>query len=99
MDADCVGITSDIDWKDNRKFLDLLSRSGTPLFVSMDPKAVTEEIKEDLKAAFRLASEQKDELIPLDWMETTVPENYSINGENKSYNWVRPYGLEHFSSL
>lgn len=99
MDADCVGITSDIDWKDNKKFLELLAYSGTPLFVSMDPKAVTEEIKEDLKAAFRLASEQKDELLPLDWMHTTIPESYSINGELKSFNWVRPFGHEYFTSL
>lgn len=99
IDADCVGITSDIEWKDNKKFLDLLSSSGTPLFVSADPEEVTAEMKEDLKAAFRRASEQKDDLEALDWMYTTIPEKYNINGEPKSYNWIRPFGLEDFSSL
>ncbi len=99
IDADCVGITSDIEWEDNKKFLDLLSLSGTPLFISIDPCTVTEEIKSDLKKAFLLASEQRDELVPMDWMHTTIPEKYMINGEEKNFCWMRPWGLDSFSSL
>jgi len=39
-DADCVGLTQSVPWELNRQWLDLLARSGTPLFVSADPKAM-----------------------------------------------------------
>jgi len=42
-DADCVGITAAVPWQLNQRWLDLLSRSGTPLFVSAAPEAVGAE--------------------------------------------------------
>ncbi|MBR2732364.1 MAG: alpha-galactosidase, partial [Clostridia bacterium] len=36
-DADCVGITPAVPWEKNRQWLDLLARSGTPLFISVAP--------------------------------------------------------------
>jgi alpha-galactosidase len=99
IDADCVGITENIPWEENKRFLDLLANSGTPLFISADPKAVTEEMKKDLRIAFQKAAQQKDELLPMDWMTTTIPEEYLINGERKGYQWVSKLGLTSFSSL
>ena len=32
-DADCVGITGKVAWEKNRQWLDVLAKSGTPLFV------------------------------------------------------------------
>jgi alpha-galactosidase len=37
VDADCVGLTNDVPWNFNAQWLDLLARSGTPLFVSASP--------------------------------------------------------------
>lgn len=43
VDADCVGIIKNmIDWKLNRQWLDLLAKSGTPLFVSIQPDSLTD---------------------------------------------------------
>ena len=39
-DADCVGVTNAIPWALNREWLDLVSRSGTMLFVSLAPDAL-----------------------------------------------------------
>ena len=36
LDADCVANTPLTDWSKNRQFLDLIARSGTALFVSVD---------------------------------------------------------------
>ena len=47
MDADCVGLTNAIPWSLNRQWLDLLARSGTPLFVSAAPDAVKQEQRND----------------------------------------------------
>jgi alpha-galactosidase len=99
MDADCVGITERIPWEENKKFLELLAGSGTPLFVSAKPDVITEEMKQDLKKAFQRASIQEDELIPLDWKNTTVPERYLMSGEKKEYTWVGEFGLASYSSL
>ena len=45
VDADCVGQTTTgaIPWELNRQWLDLVARSGTPLFVSFKRDSVTPE--------------------------------------------------------
>ena len=53
VDADCVGLTKAIPWSLNRQWLDLLSRSGTPLFVSAAPDAVGPEQRSALSRSFR----------------------------------------------
>ena len=53
VDADCVGLTKAIPWSLNRQWLDLLSRSGTPLFVSAAPDAVGPEQRSALRRSFR----------------------------------------------
>lgn len=80
-DADCVGIMGIIPWELNSKWLYLLSRSSSSLFVSCKPNILSEEQENELKESFKVASVQKDEFIPLDWMETTCPQVYKINGE------------------
>lgn len=86
-DADCVGILGMIDWTYNRQWLDLLARSGSPLFVSCKPDVPNAEETEDLRRAYTKGSLQADELVPLDWMETPYPSRYLINGEEVRYDW------------
>ncbi len=88
VDADCVGILDEnIPWELNRQWLDILSRSGTPLFVSAKPKSVTSEMEKDLKEAFRINSIQEDVAVPLDWMYNQSPQEWMINGEKKEYDF------------
>ncbi len=86
-DADCVGITGHIDWKQNSQWLKILSRSGSCLFVSCKPGILNDKESADLKEAFEYGSFQSDELIPLDWMETRTPSEYLLNGERISFEW------------
>ena len=86
-DADCVGILGLIEWKYNRQWLDLLARSGSPLFVSCKPGISTPDELDDLRRAYAKGSLQADELIPLDWMETPYPAHYLLNGEEICYEW------------
>ena len=92
-DADCVGITGKIDWSMNRQWLQILSLSGTPLFVSCHPDQASGVVADDLRTAFIRASEQKDKLIPLDWMETTCPETWCVNGEKTGFRWFQETGM------
>ncbi|MBE6937292.1 MAG: hypothetical protein E7460_01890 [Ruminococcaceae bacterium] len=86
-DADCVGITGELPWEKIRQWLFILSRSGTPLFVSCKPGVLNDAQLEELREAFRVNSVQKDELIPLDWMENVCPERWSLNGEEICFDW------------
>ncbi len=87
VDADCVGLTREIPWELNERWLRLLAASGTPLFVSADPKAVGPEQAKALKAAFRLASGEMPVGEPLDWMETTTPRRWRLGGKVEEFVW------------
>lgn len=87
VDADCVGLTNDIDWAKNGQWLELLAQSGTPLFVSASPDAVGSEQEKALKAAFETASKSMPSGEPLDWMQTTCPAKWLLNGSAKTFKW------------
>lgn len=88
VDADCVGIIKNkIKWQYNAQWLDLLARSGTPLFVSCARDTLSLAEKEDMRAAYRSASVQKDVAVPLNWEETTTPDRWLINGKKVAYQW------------
>ena len=95
-----VGIMGRIDWSLNRRWLKFLSESGTPLFVSCKPDVADEQIKADLREAFRRASVARDEMIPLDWMECATPHTFlvgdDVNGERVTYDWYPEKGAETF---
>lgn len=89
IDADCVGILpGKIDWRLNRQWLDLLSVSGSPLFVSVHPDMAVGEIKADLMKAFARSSVQTDLAEPLDWLYNNQPQEWRINGEKRAYDFV-----------
>lgn len=87
IDADCVGITKDIAWEKNEKWLELVANSGTPLFVSLSPDCYKEEILSDLRSAFAVNAEQLDICEPIDWLYTKTPEQWKINGKTRTFEW------------
>jgi alpha-galactosidase len=91
-DADCVGITKAIPWELNKQWLDLLSRSGTPLFVSAAPDAVGPEQRKALREAFARAALPQPVAEPLDWLDTTTPEKWRCGGETVNYDWYGTTG-------
>lgn len=86
-DADCAGITRDIPWSLNKQWLDLLAKSGTPLFISADPKAMGSEQKKAIKEAFDIAAKVNTSAEPLDWTWTTCPQKWLINGTVNEFDW------------
>ena len=91
IDADCVGLSKQIAWSENRQWLDLLAHSGTPLFVSPAPDAIGPEQQAALKAAFALAAVPRPTAEPLDWLENTEPQRWSFGDHTATYSW---YGNE-----
>ncbi len=86
-DADCVPVTAAIPWKMTAQWLDLVARSGTPLFVSADPKACGAEQKRALQAAFARAARPQPQAEPLGWMDTAAPERWQFGEDRVSYSW------------
>ena len=86
-DADCVAVTKDVPWHLTEQWLDLVSRSATPLFVSADQAVVGETERKALRAAFDRASRPGRGIEPLDWMETTVPSLWQGDGAPIRFRW------------
>lgn len=91
-DADCTPITPDVPWELSARWLDLVARSGTPLFVSADPRTLNAEVKQALKKAFAAAARPQPLAEPLDWMDTTTPGRWRIQGATVEYDWYGPEG-------
>ena len=89
VDADCVGLTNDIPWDLNRQWLDLLARSGTPLFVSAAPDAVGPDQLAALKQAFAAAALPQPAGEPLDWLDTTCPDFWRLGTVETRYDWYK----------
>lgn len=91
-DADCVGVTNAVPWSMTRQWLDLVARSGTPLFVSLAPDALGAERRRDLRAALARAAESQPLGEPLDWERTVCPGRWKLDGREFRYDWVGPDG-------
>ncbi|MGO9258225.1 MAG: hypothetical protein ACLQU1_18205 [Bryobacteraceae bacterium] len=92
LDADCAPITPQVPWDLTSRWLNLVARSGTALFVSPDPKALNAESKQAIQRAFATAATPRGIAEPLDWMETTTPGRWRIAGQTAEYDWYGPEG-------
>lgn len=86
-DPDCVGLTEHVPWSLNRLWLDLVSRSGAPLFVSAARSAVGPEQRRALEAAFARAATPSSPAEPLDWMGNTCPTTWKTVDGVMTYDW------------
>jgi alpha-galactosidase len=88
VDGDCVGITTKIAWGRNKQWLELLAKSGAPLFVSGQPEAMGAEQKTAVKKAFASAAKVLPLGEPLDWMETMLPQKWKLDGTVVDFDWA-----------
>ena len=87
-DADCVGLTTQVSWQKNRQWMDLVARSGTPLFISAEPAAIQSEQKEAIRLAFRSASQTQPIGEPLDWTQSALPNVWRLGNTVQEYDWT-----------
>jgi alpha-galactosidase len=86
-DPDCVGLTTRVAWDKNKQWMQLVAKSGTPLFISAQPDATGSAQKAMIKECFALASQNPPLGEPLDWMEHAVPKKWKLKGEEVSFDW------------
>lgn len=93
VDADCAGfIKGRIPFTLNKEWVTLLAKSGTPLFISAPNGAFTDEEFDYMQEMYKIASEQKNVAIPLDWQYNATPAKWSIDGEETSFVWFDETG-------
>ncbi len=88
-DADCAGLARPdaVPWDKNRQWLDLLARSGTPLFVSWPRRLAGSDQEKALRAALAAAARPQTLCEPLDWLKTGTPSSWNLDGENVAFDW------------
>ena len=93
-DADCAAHTGQTPWEFDRQYLDLVARSGTALFVSVDPRTIQPEQKNAFRAAMQtaLSGGTPGGCEPLDWLHTTAPREWRFGKEKITYHWEEPAG-------
>ncbi len=95
-DPDCAAHTGQTPWEFDRQYLDLVARSGTALFVSVDPRTIEPGQKAAFRAAMQtaLSGGSPGGCEPLDWLHTTAPRVWRFGGEQVTYHWEEPAGAD-----
>jgi len=87
-DGDCVGLTTNIPWKENKQWLQLLAESSAPLFISAQPEALGAEQKAAVKKSFAQAAKPQPLAEPLDWLTSPRPAAWKLNGRIVNFDWT-----------
>jgi alpha-galactosidase len=95
-DADCAVHTDQTPWDLDRQYLDLVARSGTALFVSVDPRTIKAEQKTAFRTAMQtaLSGGSAGGCEPLDWLHSTAPRVWRIGSDKVTYHWEQPAGAD-----
>lgn len=96
-DPDCVPVTPPVPWPLTAQWLDLVARSGMPLFVSLDPACAGAEQRRAIREAFERAAAPQPVPEPLDWMDSTAPERWRLGAATRRYQWYPEDGASPFA--
>lgn len=94
IDADCVGITDQIDWYYDRQWAQLIAESGTVLFISAVPGILTTKQRQELHQDLALASNQTSHFTPRDWQLIDCPAEWVCGYQVHHYDWYEPTGVQ-----
>jgi alpha-galactosidase len=98
IDPDIVAMTLGVDWRKTSQWMDVVARSGTSLFLSPDPAAITPEIKSAMRDAMALSA-QSGQGFPVHPTSGTTPEEWQFSHPGnvaKTYDWCGPEGVSPF---
>lgn len=98
IDPDCVAVTQAIGWRETSQWMDVVARSGTSLFLSPEPGAVTPETKAAMKEALAIVADGASGF-PTNPLEGTTPSDWTFERPQqvtRSYGWVGPDGTSPF---
>jgi len=91
-DADVTPVTPALPAGVARQWLELVARSGTPLFVSVSPDVHDAGTLAAVREALGTAAVARPTAEPLDWMDTVCPARWRLDGEERTFDWITPTG-------
>ena len=88
-DPDCAGLVSEgaIPWEKNRQWIDLLSRSGMPFFISWRRSLADGTVRKEISRAFCRAARSNRTVQAVDWFKTSVPHRWLTFDGVYEYTW------------
>jgi len=86
-DGDCVGLTSEVPWKKNKQWMQLLAESSAPLFISAQPDALGAEQKAFIEECFAKAAKVQPIGEPLDWLTNPLPAKWKLDNRVVDFDW------------
>lgn len=92
VDPDIVAITEAVPWGLVAQWLQLVSESGTTLFVTVQPEAIGAKHRAALREALNIAAKPQPVCEPLDWMETDCPRRWRLRGKEVDFCWMGDSG-------
>ena len=98
IDPDCVAVTPEVGWRQTSQWMDVVSRSGTSLFLSPQPDAITPEIKSAMRDAMAIVSQDATGY-PTDPLQGTTPSRWNFEHPvqiARDYDWCGPDGASPF---
>jgi alpha-galactosidase len=101
VDPDLVGLAEAVPWEFNRQWLDVLARSGAATIVSAAPSMRGPEQQSALHEAFQLAAQGGAGAKPIDWMDSSTPEQWQpaiAQNQARHYHWSGAEGASAFLS-
>lgn len=88
-DADCPAFTEKVSIELNMRFFELACKSGAAIFASITPGLLSKDYMARAKTAFSQADAPCG-IEPLDWLYTSCPTKYRVDGKIESYDWYTP---------
>lgn len=103
VDPDMVGITDAVSWELSRQWLDVLAHTGAVTIVAVAPSQRGSEQRAALKEAFQIAATGGTGIRPVDWMQTSAPEQWrgatgTVSRNERQYHWTGAEGTSPFLS-
>ena len=91
-DADCAPLIPDVPEFYTFQWAELLAKSGTPLFVSADPRSLDDKTSGFVREMLTIAESHPSLAEPLDWMETPSPRVWKFGENTRSFDWAPKIG-------
>jgi len=95
IDPDCVALTREVGWRETSQWMDVVSRSGTSLFFSPEPDAITPDVNSAMRDAMAVVS-QNASGYPTDPLEGTTPGQWKFERPvqtTRQYDWCDAEGI------
>jgi alpha-galactosidase-like protein len=93
LDADCIGITPKIPWAKNRIWAELVAKSGTSFFASIQPGVLSEKENAELREFLYIASTRPLHAEPVNSEFSVTPAVWCTEDGELSFEWFDKNGI------